>query len=75
MLVEMATDVCERLGKRIRELRKRKGWRQIDLAAHSEIGKNHISELEQGRREICLRNLIALAEALGVTADFLLKDL
>ena len=28
----MATDICDRFGERIRELRKNRGWRQLDLA-------------------------------------------
>ena len=71
----MATDICVRLGRRIRELRKSRGWRQIDLAAHAEISKNHISELERGSREIGLRNLAAIATALDTTPDALLKGL
>lgn len=71
----MATDICVRLGKRIKDLRKSRSWRQIDLAEHSGIGKNHISELERGQREIGLRNLEAIAQALDTTPDRLLKDL
>jgi len=71
----MATDICVRLGKRIRALRKSRGWRQIDLAAHANIGKNHISELERGAREIGLRNLEAIAKALETTPDALLRGL
>jgi transcriptional regulator with XRE-family HTH domain len=70
----MATDICVRLGFRIRELRKKRQWRQIDLAEHAGIGKNHISELERGQREIGLRLLEAVAAALD-TPDKLLKDL
>jgi transcriptional regulator with XRE-family HTH domain len=71
----MATDICERLGRRVRALRKARGWRQIDLAEHAEIHKNHISELERGQREIGLRKLESLAQALDTTPDRLLKDL
>ena len=71
----MAPDVCVLFGMRMRQMRKAKGWRQIDLAAHAGIGKNHISELERGTREICLRNLVALAGALEVTPDVLLKGI
>jgi len=71
----MATDICVRLGKRIKILRKSRSWRQIDLAEHAGIGKNHISELERGQREIGLRNLEAIAGALDTTPDRLLKDL
>jgi len=71
----MATDICARLGNRIRELRKAKGWRQIDLAEHSGISKNHLSELEQGNREIGLLTLEAIAGALGTTSSKLLENL
>jgi hypothetical protein len=42
----MATDICIRLGERIRTLRKKKGWRQIDLSQHSGVHEVHISDLE-----------------------------
>lgn len=71
----MATDICIRLGKRIRELRKSRGWRQIDLAEHSGIGKNHISELEKGNREIGLLNLEAVAQALDTLPSDLLRSI
>ena len=71
----MATDVCVRLGRRIRELRKAKGWRQIDLAAHAKLSQNHICDLERGQAEVGLKTLESLAEALGTTMDRILKDL
>jgi transcriptional regulator with XRE-family HTH domain len=71
----MATTVCARLGRRIRELRKVKGWRQIDLAAHAKLSQNHICDIERGQAEVGLKTLEALADALGTTMDRLLKDL
>ena len=69
----MATDICIRLGRKIRELRRERGWRQIDLAAHAELSKTHINELEAGKREIGLRALERLAEALDVKVSDLMK--
>jgi transcriptional regulator with XRE-family HTH domain len=71
----VANDICVRLGVRLRELRKKKGWRQIDLAQHSGVHEVHISDLERGTREVGLRNLLALAGALGVTLSELLRGL
>lgn len=71
----MATDICIRLGRRIREVRKKRGWRQIDLAAHSGIGKNHISELERGSREAGLRALQSIAIALDLELSDLLRGI
>ncbi len=61
----MARDICIQFGKRIRELRKERGWRQIDLAEQAGISENYVSDLELGRKEVCLRTIGALAEALG----------
>ena len=71
----MAIDICVLLGKRIRELRKKRGWRQIDLAQHSGVHEVHISDLERGTREVGLRNLLALARGLQVTLSELLDGL
>jgi transcriptional regulator with XRE-family HTH domain len=62
----MARDICILLGERIRELRKAWHWRQIDLAAHADLNVIYISDLENGRKEICLRTLQSLATALDL---------
>jgi XRE family transcriptional regulator, regulator of sulfur utilization len=71
----MATDICALLGRRIRELRKAKGWRQIDLAQHSGVHEVHISDLERGSREVGIRTLQSLAKALGVKIAELLEGI
>lgn len=63
----MATDICVLVGRKIRELRKARGWRQIDLAEHSGVHEVHISDLERGTREAGLRTLSALAGALEIS--------
>ena len=60
-------EVCLRLGARLREFRKDRGWRQIDLSQHSGVHEVHISDLERGTREGGLRTLVALAKALEIT--------
>lgn len=71
----MATDICIRLGRKIRELRRQRGWRQIDLAAHAELSKTHVNELEAGKREVGLRALERLAVALDLTVSELMKQI
>jgi transcriptional regulator with XRE-family HTH domain len=64
----MPSDVCVQLGERIRELRKKRSWRQIDLAEQSGIHEVHISDLERGG----LRHLAALAAAFDLSlSEFL----
>jgi XRE family aerobic/anaerobic benzoate catabolism transcriptional regulator len=69
----MASDICVMLGERIRELRKARGWQQIDLAEQTGIHENYVSDLELGRKEICLRMLQAVAKAFDLKAAELLK--
>ena len=71
----MATDICVRLGRRIRELRKAKGWRQIDLAQHSGVHEVHISDLERGTREAGVRTLHRIARSLQTTVSDLFKGI
>jgi transcriptional regulator with XRE-family HTH domain len=71
----MATAICIQLGKRIQKLRRARGWRQIDLAAHAELSKTHVSDLERGYREIGLLALRRVAHALDMKMSDLLKDL
>jgi len=69
----MATDICARLGAKIRHLRIQRQWRQIDLAAHAGLSKTHICDLETGKREVGLVALERLAEALDIKPSELLK--
>jgi transcriptional regulator with XRE-family HTH domain len=60
-----------RFGRRIRELRKERGWR-LDLA-EAGISENYVSDLELGRKEVCLRTIEALSEALDMGIIELIK--
>lgn len=54
------------IGKRIRELRKAAGIKQIDFAAELGISPSVASEWESGRYEPRLSQLPGIAAALGV---------
>lgn len=71
----MAKDVCIQLGKRIRQFRKDRGWRQLDLATEAGINENFVSDLELGRKEPCLRTLPTVANAIGIKLDELLRGI
>ena len=71
----MARDICIRFGQRVRALRKERGWRQIDLAEQAGISENYVSDLELGRKEVCLRTIEALSEALDTDILELMKGI
>lgn len=56
----------------MRKLRKSRGWPQVYLAVHAGIDLSFISDLENGKKEICLRNLEVIAEAFEMTISQLM---
>jgi len=64
-----------KLGKRIRTLRKRKGWTQADMAAYLDMNRGHISDIERGKREVGIITLQIIATGLDTTMAKLLKGL
>jgi transcriptional regulator with XRE-family HTH domain len=71
----MAIDICVRLGRRIRLLREKQGWTQQQLADMTGIGRVHVSELENGKREAGLRMLEKLAATFEMTVSDILKEI
>lgn len=55
-------------------MREEHGWSQDYLAEASGIGRTHISQLENGRREAGLRILETLAGVFNLSASELLKN-
>jgi len=67
----MGTDICVWVGRRIRVLRTQKGWTQQILADHAELTREHISELENGKKEIGIRTIERIASAFDLSlAEF-----
>ena len=62
------------LGKRIRESRIKKGCTQQELAERAGIGVVYISEIERGVKMPSLNSFIKIIDALGVSADYVLRD-
>jgi transcriptional regulator with XRE-family HTH domain len=60
------SDVTVRFGKRLREVRTRKGISQEKLAELAGLHRTYVSSVERGERNISLINIENLANALGV---------
>ena len=61
-----------RIGSFLRAARERAGWSREALAYHSGLSCAAIAQIESGRRqEVRIGSLRALAEALGVSIDYL----
>lgn len=62
------------LGKRLRDIRQKKGYTQHALAEIAGIGNVYLGEIERGLKMPSLNIFIKLIEALDISADCILRD-
>ena len=63
------------LGRNVKRLREGLGWSQSELARRSGVSQGFVSRLESGESTQALVGAVqALARALGVTVDELLRE-
>ena len=55
--------------RRLRSLRRSRGWSLDDLSARTHISASTLSRLESGQRRIAIDHLVALARALDTTVE------
>ena len=60
-------NIEERFGERVRSLRQSKGLSQEELAFKAGVHRTYLGGIERGERNPSLRNIAAIAKALGVT--------
>ena len=65
--------LLKEIGQRINARRKEMGLTQEALAERMEVSIQMISNLELGKKAIRPENLVKLCDALGVSADYILR--
>lgn len=61
-----AVQAKRKLGLRVRELRRERGWTQEEAAAKLEIAVVNYAHVEQGRRLVRIDTVVNLANLFGV---------
>ena len=64
-----------KIGKKIREMRKLKGFSQEDFAAEAQLGRTYYGRVERGEQNISIQNLIQIALTLQVEVKELIPPL
>ncbi len=59
-------NVMRAFGERVREIRKHRGWSQEELSHRVGLDRSYIGGVERGERNVSLKNIHAIAAALGV---------
>ena len=62
----------KKMGMRIRQIRKAKGWSQEELAKKCGISMSFLGHIERGTRIMSLETFVGICGALGTGADELL---
>ncbi len=60
-------DIKQKVGQRIRELRKQLKFSQEALANEAEVDRTYVTDIENGRRNVSLEILERLIKALKVS--------
>ena len=63
------------LGRRIRQLREKKGWSQEDFAARSGLHRTFVGKIERGLKNTTILTLMMISRALGISVAELLRGL
>ena len=63
----------KKFGNRVRKLRLKEGLSQEELAFKAGVHRTYLGSIERGERNPSLKNISALAQALGVTLSDLLS--
>lgn len=71
--IMVTQDVQQRFGERLREVRKRAGFTKEGLAEAAGLDRSYCGSVERGERNVALRNIEALADALGITISELME--
>ena len=66
-------DYLALVGAHVRQLRQQHGWNQDRLAQTSGLDRTYISAVENGKQNLTIKALVALATALSVPAERLLR--
>jgi len=68
----MDKELLQKLGKRIKDLRKQKGFTQDDLSYLSGISRSTLGNIETAKNDVVLSKLNMLAKAFGLMLSELL---
>lgn len=66
-------DILERLGERIRALRKEQGYSQEGFAAACGLDRTYMGGIERGERNVAVRNIERIAKTLRISISELFE--
>ena len=68
-------NITIRFGRRLKDLRKKKRWTQVQMADALGIDRSYISDMENGKLNVCLPTMEVLAQGFGMSMSKLISRL
>ena len=68
-------DIKKIFGQNVRRLRKARGFSQEELAERAGLHRTYIGSIERGERNVSLKNIAAIAQALDVNVTELMDGI
>lgn len=68
-------DLLSEFGGRVRNLRKAQGLSQEGFAAKCGLDRTYVGGIERGERNVAIRNIALIADALGISLSELMAGL
>jgi transcriptional regulator with XRE-family HTH domain len=65
--------ISVRFGQRLRLLRQKRGWTQVEMAEKLGIDRSYVSDMETGKKNVCLPTLEIIAQGFDMTISMVLK--
>jgi transcriptional regulator with XRE-family HTH domain len=69
----MPDNIRLRFGKRLRTLRQKRGWTQLQLGEKLGLDRGYISDIENGKRNVSLEVLEIMAQGFELSVSRLLS--
>ncbi len=74
-MAKRSKNILVLFGDRIRSLRREHGWSQEEFAAECGLDRTYIGGIERGERNVALRNMHRIAQALGISLAELVRGI
>ena len=71
----MTMEIKEKVGKRLRELRKAKGLSQEKFSYECNLDRTYIASIEQGKRNVSIVNIEKITKTLNISLSVFFNSL